>query len=455
MIEAENINNRGYSSKESPKEILAELNVLLRSLDRFFSTENHPFSNYDITNQNFHEELTSVRNMILRILWIIEAVIPEAKRNYWFLKFAESKFLTDYSRDALKEELYKQDSPEKSLYLLYDSFMNIKCVINDILKSDAVSYVGFKNIGELISKEIRENLYYNPFRKNIHTDFDRIENPNISNIVKAIQDRELRRYVSMVYIYLFRFLRYLNYIDVKSEHSFSMNYSCLILIMLHSELNAFHNFLTKSSKFLKDKTLKSVFQSVSYQFSIETKRVYLQELKEIFHKKAPQQFRGNIENSHGILKNLVEQCVVQISQSLNTSIQGQDIFESFSTKLTQSLKLREDIYVLSRLLSLLGNNRSLQADLRHILESIKNFMDYFESSTFKLLRYGDYDEFANFFHDFRMSLKLDDNKMLEKIHNFNIFLETTLLHISKRAELINNPLDVQKANELLNRYLDT
>ncbi len=450
MSEDKSLNSQSYTTLKFQKELFSELDVLLRALDRFFSIENHPISHEDLSCRNFYEELTAVRNIILRILSIIESVIPEEKRNsYWFSKFTEAKFLNDHVRDILKEELYKQDNPEKGLYLLYDSFINLKGIITDILKSDKLSYMGFKYLGEIIGKEIRGNVFFNPFKKKFHGNFDRIENQKISNIVKSIQNREIKRYISMIFISLFRFLRYLSHIDIKSQYPISMDYSCLLLIMLRSEFNAFHKFLNKNLISIKDKNLQSVIKSISYQFSMETKRVYLQELKEIFRKKAPQQFRGKIENSHGILKNLVEQCIVQLSQALDPSIQGHEIFESFSTKLTQSLKLREDIYLLLRLLSLLENTRSLPDIFPSILESAKIFMHYFEETTFKLLRYDDYDEFSNFFHEFLLSSELSDNKIFEKIHNFKIFLEATLQHVSKRAEIIDKPLDISKAEELL------
>jgi hypothetical protein len=45
------------------------------------------------------------------------------------------------------------------------------------------------------------------------------------------------------------------------------------------------------------------------------------------------------------------------------------------------------------------------------------------------------------------------NKILEKIHNFKIFLETTLRHIANRDELKDKPIDTDKAEELLKQYL--
>ncbi len=442
------------NSKKEHKEIFSELDVLLKALDRFFYVENLPISKEDLTNRNFYDELTVVRDVIFRILGILEVVIPESKKNaYWFQKFAESKFLTNHSRDLFKEELYKQDTPEKGLYLLYDLFINLKGIVTDLLKTGKISYLGYTNIGQLISKDIRENSFLNPFRKDINPEFDKIENHEISEIVRNIKDREVKKYISVLYLYLFRFLRYLSHIDITSQYSVTLNSSFLILILLRSEINMFYSYIKKAKDMIKDKEFKMLLNSVSYQFSMETKRVYLQELRDIMRKKAPQHFRGKIENSQGILKNLTEQSIVQLAQFFKPEIYGENIFRSFTTRIWQSLKLREDIFVLHRFLTLFEENTSASEERANIFESVKNFMLYFESFTFKLLRYDDYDEFASFFNEVFSFKESDFNKLLEKIHNFNIFLETTLRHISNRAELTDKPMDINRVEELVNQYL--
>jgi hypothetical protein len=175
-------------------------------------------------------------------------------------------------------------------------------------------------------------------------------------------------------------------------------------------------------------------------------------LREILRKKAPQHFRGKIENCHGILTNLIEQSIVQITQFYRPDIQGRDIFESFTAKLVQSIKLREDLFVLHRFLMLIEEKMCLPEERPGIFKSIQNFMQYFESFTFKLLRYDDYDEFQSFFSEI-LSLKESDlNKALEKIHNFKIFLETTLRQIANRSELRDKPIDMNQAEEILKQY---
>lgn len=441
-------------SKHLHSDLFSELEVLLKALDRFFYVENLPMTQEDLTNKNFYDELTVVRDVIFRILGILEVVIPENKKNaYWFQKFAESKFLTLSSRDIFKKELYKQDTPEKGLYILYDLFINLKSIITDLLKTGKISYLGYGNIGQLISKEIRGNSYFNPFQDDINPEFDRIENRFVSHIVKSIESNKIKKYISIIYLYLFRFLRYLNHIDITSQYSVSLNASLMILVLLRTELNSFQNYIKKIPKTIQDENLRILLTSIAYQFSMETRRVYLQELRDIVRKKAPQHFRGKIENSQGILKNMTEQTVVQLAKFFNSDTHGEDIFDSFTTKLEQSLKLREDIYVLQKFLALLEEQAVSPGERNSIFKSLKNFMFYFESFTFKLLRYDDYDEFASFFH-YILSLKqFDFDKIQDKVHNFNIFLETTLRHLSNRAEFRGKPINIDRAEKLFRQYV--
>jgi hypothetical protein len=82
-----------------------------------------------------------------------------------------------------------------------------------------------------------------------------------------------------------------------------------------------------------------------------------------------------------------------------------------------------------------------------------DYKENFETFTFKLLRYEDYDEFVSFFDDIFSLKKSEVNKILEKAHRFKIFLETTLQHISNRAELHDTPVDISRAEDFLKQYL--
>ena len=341
-------------SKQENNNLFSELDVLLRALDRYFNVENLTYSE-NITGKNFYEELFTARDTIVRVLSVLEVVIPESKKNaYWFQKYTETKYLSARKIDAFREDLYRQDTPEKGLYLLYDSFINIRGLITDLLRSGNISYLGFSNIGHMISKAIRENIFFNPFRKDLNPEFDRISNNAISGIVKSLTDREEKKQISIIYIYLFRLLRILGFVEITTQRSVSLHSSLMILILLRPEIISFRNSVEKALKKINNSELKGLLEALSYQFAIETKRVYLQELKDINRKKNAVHFRGKIENSHGILKNLVEHSIVHIAQFYSPEIIGENIFQSFMTKKEQSRRLREDIYALHKFITLHG-----------------------------------------------------------------------------------------------------
>lgn len=458
MMEREGSGDWVSHSKTENKGLFSELDILLRGLDRFFNIENLTLSAEELSTKNFHDEVVMARDTILRILGILEVVIPESRKNaYWFQRFTETKYLSERTKDAFREELYRQDTPEKGLYLLFDSFVNLKGIITDLLRSGSISYLGFSNIGNFISKEIRENVFFNPFRKSLNPEFDVISNAAIAEIVRSIPNKEERKFVSLIYLGLFRLLRILGFVEISTQRSVSLNSSLVVLILLRSEITAFRSHIEKAIAKIRHAELAMLLQAVSYQFSMETKRVFLQELKDIHRRKASIQLRGKIENSHGIIKNLAEQGAVQLTQFYSPGIKGEEIFSSFTTKLGQSLRLREDVFVLHQFISLLEDAAAEPEKRARVFDSLRSYMLYFESFTFRLLRYDDYEEFAQFFGELNTVrretiLSTEFHKILEKALHFKIFLETTLRHLANRSELSGKDIEMERVNSLMSQY---
>lgn len=442
-------------SKKKYPETFSELNTLLKSIDRFFNIDNLPISKDDLTNRNFFHELVAVREVVLRIISLLEAVIPEGKRNaYWFQKFAQTKFLSDKKRDALRDELYRQDTPEKSLLLLYDSFVNIKGLVSDIMKTEHIPFLTFSNIGQLIGKEIGENVFFNPFKRDIDPDLDVIENKEVSRVVRSIADKGIKKIVSLMLVHLFKLLRYLKSVDC-SQRFGSLGAALVVLILIRSEIEGLRTYMKKTDS-VKDNDLSMLFKSISYQFAMESKRVYNQELKEVFRDRSVSHLKARIENGHGILKNLIEQSVIQIVQFFSPSIKGEEVFENFITRLEQSLKLREDVILLHRFLKLFEDSKSFK-ERQRVFDAMINYMFYFQSFTFRLLRYEDYEQFSIFFDKIlSIGQELKDKNiqgLLEEIHKFRIFVETCIRQISNRSELLNTQPDMEKIERSLRQYL--
>ena len=333
-------------SRHQHLRLFSELDVLLRALDRFFSPEGAEPSAAAPSGRNYLRELNAAKDVIFRVLAILDAVIPQGSKNaYQFMKFTESSISSPQRRDALRGAFYKQDTMEQGLFLLYDSFANINGVIMDMLKAKQIPNTSFVNLGELITREIRENVYFNPFRAEIDPELDRVDNNEISAIVRSIGDRRLRNTVSLIFVYLFRILRFLGHTNERlPQRTVSLHVSILILMMLRSELLHFLSYTENASA--AGPELAEVLGSVHYQYTMELRRVYRAEMKGVFSHRSLHQIRSRVENSAGILRNLTEQCLIQVAQIWRPTLKGEDIFDDFVTKTEQSTRLREDLYVL-------------------------------------------------------------------------------------------------------------
>ncbi len=448
--------NRWFQSLSiDRRESLSELSVLLKTIDRLFIIENLSLTDIDYPNRNFYDELIVVRDVILRIINIIESIIPESEKNYyWFRKYAEQKFISTTQRDTLREELYRQDSEEKGLLLLYDTFVNIKTLVTDLLKSQTIPYMSYKDIGEIISREIRENRYFNPFKRSLSEE-DRIDNPVISGTVRSIQDQVTKKYVSLVMISLFRILRRLRYVITDSSEQSVLNRSIGILFLIRSELEDLKRLLEMAASKITDRKTAELMAGLSYQVSMETRRVFLQEMKDITKRGGQKRQRGRIENSAGIIKNFIEQTAVQIIQLFNPGIRGEEIFPTFITKKQLSIKLREDVAVMHRLVSSVLESKGST----ELFDGLRSYIQYFQSFTYRLLRYDDYEEFSNFIEEILKFLNTKQMpqaglvKFLDRLNHFKIFLETVLRQISQREELLGEPLDEERLNTVVQQFL--
>ncbi len=437
--------------------IIVELFTYLRAIDRFFVIENLSLSDQDNPSRNFFEELLVVRDVILKIVNLIELLLPEDEKNsYWFGKYAEQRFMNTALRDGLREELYRQDSPEKGLLLLYDTFVNIKTIVSDLLKSQNIPYISFKNLGEIISREIRENRFFNPFQKPLGLE-DKIENPVIAEIVKSIDDRVVKRYISLAIIILYRILRRLRYVVTDSPEQAVLNRGIAILFLIRSEFDELRRLLDSGASETQKRGLvemSRLLTGLSYQVSMEMKRVYLQEMRDITKRSGQKGQRGRIENSAGIIRNFAQQVIIQISQYLRPDIKGEEIFPEFITKYQASVKLREDLAVMHGIVSAV-----IDAGGGSFLEALRNCIHYFQSFTSRLLRYDDYEEFSNFIDEILKYINNPETgqkpslRFIERLNHFKIFLETLIRQVSQREELRGERIDEERIKTIIQNFL--
>ncbi len=144
--------------------------------------------------------------------------------------------------------------------------------------------------------------------------------------------------------------------------------------------------------------------------------------------------KTRVENSHGILKDCFQQCVVQLTQVFDPAVQGSDIFPDFMAKLEQSVMLRDGLARLIKALREFQQRRD-EASASRMKEQISDFYD----NNIKYLMYRDWSGFELFYIEI---LKCGHLAGLQQIgHRFETFLVTLFREVQKRSILQAAPLD--------------
>lgn len=428
--------------REGRTDELFELELWLRSFERFFRIKNQPLSEREtlqLTLRNWSEELRLVDHVLVRVVHLCTSILTEEQVNQTrFDKYLESYLRRDEAApvDPYVEKLLRQTSPEAALALLRESFEDLHVLLSDLVKLSRIPYASFASVGKMLYREIRRShllaLLIDKKFKPIH---DRIANPAIAAIVRRIESPAQRKHAAKVFLELFRLLHYLRYADPDRLEGDDLKSTILVFSLITSETRLLLAYLEKKVlKSLDPETpLFQVYDSFVYCLPLELKKVINTELLDLSVARQADSVRARVENSHGILKDAFQQSVVQLAQIFDPGIDGDDIFSDFTAKLDQSRRLRDG------LARLIGQVRAFQARkdeaaARLLRDQISAFYD----SSMKYLMYRDWSGFELFFIEI---LKCPSLGGLASIaHRFETFLMTLFREVQKRSILQNLPV---------------
>jgi len=358
---------------------LFELEMWLRSFERFFRIKNQPLSEKEtkqLALRNWSEELRLVDNVILRTVQLCTSILTEDQVNLArFDKYVESYLKKDEVVDPYIEKLVRLSTPESGLSLLREALEDLHTILMDLTRLSA-----------------------------------------------------------RVFLELFRLLHYLEYADPVHADEDHLKNTILIFSLITSETRLLLTYLER--RVLKalspDSPGFALYDSFVYCLPFELKKVINTELLDISVTRQPDIVRARVENSHGILKDCFQQSVVQLAQAFDAKVEGHDIFPDFTAKLEQSVGLRDSLARLIRAV------RQFQATRdEYLAVAMKEEISVFYDHNMKDLMYRDWSGFELFFIEI---LKCSSLPALSQIsHRFETFLMTLYREVQKRSILQNVP----------------
>lgn len=464
------ISNLSVDNKEL---LFFELEMLLKAAGRFFNINNHPLWTREAASaKNFSSEIKILKTGVERIMAITKNILENDSNLLHFQKYIENRISRDSARDKLILESMEQKDPKSSLFLLMINIMSLYEVIKFISEMPRCDYLLFNNLGHILIRLISTNLFFDPVKLPTFSPlYDRISNPKILKIVKKVKSESEKKVISVVFLAFFRFLKYLKFVNADETDEIKLKSNLLIFTLLRSELREIINYIDNEafSELKGADDLLSFLKGVKFQLELELKKVYEGVLKDFVSVSNIPALRANVDTARGILTNNFQQVIVNLAKFLSPDTEGKEIFIDFVSKLENSLRLREDLWIYREVLYYAefclkaDENDENYRPPKNVIEMLRDFIIYFQNLSFTLLRYTDlepFDEFAryifNLYEDCIEKKKIEEekiNQLKEKIHTFRIYVETTLSHVNNRAELRDVPFHTESAKELLEQFI--
>jgi hypothetical protein len=422
-------------SRKNKTDAVFELEMWIKCFDRFFRPRNQPSEDGEIKRfllKDFREELAIVRDVTLRMSFLASEILSHEHSNLLqFDKYISNSLKREYVMDNFLNRLLSQSTPDDSLALLLETLSDLRAIMDDLVMLPEVTFKTFTSMGKLINREIKQCHYIEmlvAFKFKVH--YDRVENPAIAALIKSVNHEGLRQDLAKVFLELFRLLRYLEFIERDLAQDRPLKNSLLVFSLINSELRMLFDLIeTRICKHpeLSHRCVESLDASI-FAISQEIRKVFSYELVGLVYLRHAPPIFAKVENSHGLLKNSIQQSIVQISQAFDPNFDGAQVFSTLTTRLEQSRKLLQEIA------SLVENVKQIEEVADH--ESVQPLLislNHFRETSLKYLMYKDWEEYERFVEEVESSKTRENLRFA--LHRFRIFMEALKGEVSKRAVL--------------------
>lgn len=431
------------------EELLFELEMILRGVERYFNLHNLPIDAQEpVVGRDFREELLDVKDALEHAIRLARQLLdPDSDQKMVFRKYVESQLADDRARRELLEDALDQDSPQESLFLLRQGFDAVRTVIDHLTQLPSCPFPLYTDIGNLLLREVVLNRYFRPFRPlEFRIEYDRIKSVPILQALTQQPDRD-RRLFTVAFLSLFRGLHHLSYAGLETEEA-PPRRTRVVLALVRSELVSLVGYLKTE---LAAKAGKKRHQGAALKAARELTR----ESARIAKKLAEAANAGPALQVAAVeFTELVRKQIVLLAGVLDPELAGAS-FSQLVSRSEMARRLRRDLWVFSALCREAESALKTNLELSEVaLATLRRYLTFFHEVSYQLLRYGDYeavDRFAALLLEIEHAPPgpVARQRLAEDCRMFSAVAETTFAAVNRRSTLAGKSFDLAEAESLL------
>ncbi len=419
-----------------------ELFTWLRALRSFFNVRNHALTESERTEilaRNFKYEDLIVRESMRHCLELLVGLSdrlanPQENETMFTSRSVAPLTLMD-DEDMAPVPKRNDDSlePCESLRSLYP-------LIGMAKENNFVSFREWAHLGKILEPRISETV--SSLSTRLQCEATEEVHARLLALVEEITPVEFGAEFLKLFLSLSRALEYLRIIHGRLRLDLPLKLTLPIFALVREETRTALEVIEK--RMLTDESVdRSILEALdgtAYAIRIELRKSFEHELTGLCELRQPPHVYAKVETAHGMLRDCFQQSIVALGNIFDPTLDGLQLFESFQTKLDQSLALRRDIWQLLQLVRRIDRGREESS-----LPALLKMLAAFRMGSLRHLMYKDWESFERFAEEVENARGATD--LAHVTHRFNAYLETLFGQVEMRAVLSSHPFNPAETSE--------
>ena len=440
------------------EEILFELEMLLRGIDRFFNLRNLFGEIQPPQDRDWREELKAMRDAVHRSAHLSRKLIVQRQEQALiFRSFVEGSLSDDRARARLGAELREQRTPEESLFLLRAGLVAHQGILDHLLRLDAAPLSLFLDVGRALQHELFVSRYFcPPSALEFRTEYDRVSSVRLLEALRGMADEKRRKAFALGLLAAFRSLRSLRYVSAPpTPHTRRV---LVILSLVRSELQALIGYLETDLPRLCATPAGVGTAAQAGRAAAEPIRKTLADVPPILSH--PLTDRAQLDFQRDKLVAATKEAIGAIAETLDPDLTRYELFDDGGARVEQSERLRRDLWVFREMCRHTAQRLEEPGSSPEAAEPLRRYATEFRDVGYQLLRHSDrelFDRFLDLLEGWSgrrgESTAIRMQRLRDDCRRFAEILDKALELVGKRSELKKSPIDETSYREALAKAL--
>ena len=436
------------------EEVLFELEMLLRGLDRFFALRNLFGETPPAADRDFRDELRAARDAIHRSIHLARRLtLQKHEQQLLFRRFVEGALADDRERAQLGAALREQRTPEESLFLLRAGLVAHEGILDQLLRAEGQVQLPaslFLHVGRALTHELFVSRYFAPPAAfEFRAEYDRVGSVRLLESLRKVPDDRARRAFSLALLAAFRSLRSLRF--VPAAPTVHTRRVLVTLSLVRAEIHALIGYLdTELPRQLATPAGVPREGQVGHA-AAALLREALQAVPPVLA--APLTERRQLDEMRDRLAFALKGAVGVLGEALDPALGRRALFEDAQVRIELSERLRRDLWIFRELSRAAAEALDSPESGFAATGPLRRFATEFRDVGYQLLRHADRELFDRFLELLRSSSRDPSDARVHRLRDdclrFAEILDRAAEVVGRRAELVGHPADVEQYRRAL------